>query len=137
MTTRSNLEMQDLFKDAFKKLNSLKKEGDYFKAFILAFSILEDRITAAYKMHIVIMGLNIKREQIPFSVIAKAKILFLSRWLHKKDYDSLCKIAGKRNLFYHKYFMADVQISQKVVEDIIRLVRIVDKKIKGEKRKLK
>ena len=133
----SNLERQELLTAAFRKLKSLMKEGDYFKAFILAFSILEDRITAAYKMHIVIMGLNIKTEQIPFSVIAKAKVLFLSGWLDKTDYDSLYRIAGKRNDFFHKYFMSDTQINKKVVEEIIRLIRLVDKKKKARKKKLK
>jgi len=132
----SNIEKQGLFAGSFNKLKSLMKEGDYFKAFILAFSILEDRITAAYKMHIAIMGLNTRRERIPHSVIAKAKILFLSGWLHKTDFDSLYNIASKRNVFYHKYFMSDIEINNKVVEEIIRLTRLIDKKKKARKKKL-
>jgi len=133
----TNLEKYDLYRDAFKNLKNLKKEGDYFKAFILAFSILEDRVTVAYENHITIMGLNTRRERDLFSVIAKAKVLFLSKCLKKEDYDSLSRIARSRNNFYHKYFMADIEIDKKVVEEITRLIRVVDKKVKLQKRTLK
>jgi len=81
----SNLEMYNLFKKAFSKLNDLLKEGDYFKGFILAFSILEDRVTASYITLNDLMDL--KKNKIPFSLIAKAKTLMLSGWLNKTDYD--------------------------------------------------
>ena len=122
----SNLEMHDLF-----------KEGDYFKAFILAFSILEDRVTATCKTYFALMDLNEKIVEIPFSLRKKAKLLLLTGLLDKKDYDSLCRIADNRNTFYHAYFLGDFAIDKKDVKEIIRLIRVADKKQNVQKTKLR
>lgn len=130
----SNLELYDLFKNSFKRLNELLKEGDHFKGFILAFSILEDRVTAANKT---LYDLNkLKKNQIPFSLIAKARTLMLSGWLTKTDYDALFKIAKNRNSFIHAYFLGNFEINKKDIIEIIRLIRAIDKNHKSQKKKL-
>jgi len=129
----SNLELYNLFTKAFSKLNVLLKEENYFKGFILAFSILEDRVTTACITLNKLM--NLKKNEIPMSLVAKARILMLTKWLTKTNYDSLRKIAKKRNSFIHAYFLGDFEINKKDVIEIIRLIRAIDKKHKSKKKK--
>lgn len=132
----SGSEMNQKFKIAFTLLDGFVNSEEYYMALILAFSILEDRVTAAYVTMFELLGENVKN-QIPNSIKQKTKSLFCGKVIEKTVYDLMCKMAKERNDFYHKYFLEQKDITKEMVKELIKLIRIIDLKQKSQKKQLK
>ena len=126
--------MYEKFKEAYDKLRELLKNDRYFEAFILAYSILEDRVTATYFSLFKIRKFKVKSGYIP--LFSKIKTLVAANLISAEDATKLKTIANDRNEIIHSYFLNDNKISKKKIGDIMSLVRNIDKKQKKQKKLL-
>ncbi|MBC8197607.1 MAG: hypothetical protein H8E60_06950, partial [Candidatus Marinimicrobia bacterium] len=116
--------MYENFKNAYDKLSELLKNERNFEAFVLAFSILEDRVNATYFTLFKLHGFKEKSAYIP--LWSKVKVLIATNIISVKNAMELKTIADERNNRIHSYFLNDVSFTEEDVKNIVFLIRAID-----------
>jgi len=136
MTTRpkEHVEMEPyakytIFKEAYDRINLYKDKEDFLAAHVLSFSILEDRVTAAY-----VSAYRSLNKEDPPNMHKLEKVFFkmlidilqsmgvIKEDLHKK----LLEAANKRNELMHEMMWRLNAFNSSDVEDIRSLINEVE-----------
>lgn len=120
----------EIFKSAYDRINSYKEKKDYLAAHVLSFSVLEDRVTAAY----VVAYRTINKENPPkYEKLDKMRFkelldLLLGMGVIKEELHSdLLKAANKRNELMHEMMWRLNAFNSKNVDDVRTLIGKVEK----------
>lgn len=125
-------EIYESITDAFNKLKLLKKNKNTFEAYVLAISLLEDRLNAIfYKKCQNDNIINDFKNYISIGSIIK--YLKFANIIDDAMFISLKRIFSERNSVLHGYFINNKFVTQAVVDDIITRFRTLDKIQKKQK----
>lgn len=120
----------EIFKNAFDEISEHKNNKNFLAAHVVAFSILEDRVTASYVLCFrAINKLNPPNYQRLHKVPFKQFLDYLVGMgaIDEVLYESLCKAAHKRNELLHQAMWRLSAFNLKNVEDVRKLINDTQK----------
>ena len=131
-------EKQVSFKRAFETLSKYKKNGEFLAAYVLAFSILEDRIRAMYVIRSrKSRGSDPSEDQVNGSITRIARSLAATDDIPTSSAAAIAQAARKRNHLIHAAMWNLNAISEEDIDAIVSLGRTADSLRKKQKRRLK
>jgi hypothetical protein len=128
MRNRKGLSPQQLhetFKTAFDTYKKYRDGENFIGAYVVAFSILEDRITASYVLLHQVRGLECPKGHKHFA--EKCCALRLGNFIDTDFLKSLQEFAKKRNEKIHQAIFILNEFSAEDCEKVIKLAREADK----------
>jgi hypothetical protein len=134
--TASQHEKYLAFKRAYSTISECQKAGNYLAAYVLAFSLIEDRVRALYVIwHRVEHGNDPTETKLRGSFADKVKQLRKVGDLSDGDAKSALNEAIERNHLLHAAMWSLDVFSLPVVERVMNVARQVDKARRAQKKK--
>ena len=131
----NNTEKYKTFKKAFDTFEYYLNEKNFIGAYVLSFSILEDRLNASY--YLLHDKLQKKRPTKFKAFNKKLKFLLENHYINKQEYKSIQKAAKERNKKLHAAMWNLNEFSEDDCQRLIPLVRHLDKISRKIKKELK
>jgi hypothetical protein len=132
----SQMDKYESFKEAYGSLKKLFEDEAYIAAYVIAFSIMEDRLTAMYVVAQRCNGIadtDILKGYIPLS--DKLKALLRLEHIEKHLYDDILKQANLRNQLFHAAMWRLEEFTEEAVASLIDVMKATDNARKAQKRK--
>jgi hypothetical protein len=115
------------FAAAYSNLNQYLKTGDFFAAYVIAFSIVEDRLRAMYVLHYWSQTGEIpKTKKINQSISRIAKLLHAESVLPVELLDEFLELARLRNKVIHESIWRTGNVQTEDVKKLMVLGRRLD-----------
>jgi len=123
------------FKKAFDTFEYYLNGKNYIGAYVLAFSILEDRLNASYSLLHDHMQITEPPGFTPFK--KKLKFILNNQYIKQKEYKRITKFVKERNKKIHAAMWNLHEFTEEDCKNIIPLIRQLDKISKKIKKALK
>ena len=134
--TKTPQEKNFIFKKAYDLINSYLLQGDYIASYLIAFSILEDRIYAFYSLRFI----KINQKAPSKSHISKkgfkgvCKVLLDDNYINLETFEKLEVQREKRNNFIHLTMWTMHLNKKQDVTQVVSIIRLIDKEINRSKK---
>jgi hypothetical protein len=136
-TNSTSKEKAVAFARAYQRLKSYLDGGDYLAAYVLSFSIVEDRLRAMYVVrHRVETGQDPSERKIHQSLVSIVRYLSAREDLAEELKDQLILTARARNQMVHAAMWLLDETAEHDINELIRLGRALDGARRRQKRKL-
>lgn len=133
----TNQEKSVAFARAYDRLKAYLSSGDYLAAYVLSFSIVEDRLRAMYVVrHRVETGQDPSERKIHQSLVSIVRYLSARGDLTEELKDQLIFAAQARNQMVHAAMWLLDETAEQEINELIRLGRLLEAMRKKQKRKL-
>jgi hypothetical protein len=134
---KSPQEKYYFFKKAHELINSYLLQGDFIASYLIAFSILEDRIYALYAIRFIRLN---QREPSKSHLSNKGlkgvcQILLKENLIKLETFEKLETQRAKRNDFIHLTIWTGHLNTKQDVDKVVSLIRLIDKEIRNIKLK--
>lgn len=125
------------FKTAYSFINKYERDQNYIAAYVIAFSLLEDRIRAMFVIcYRATQGTEPKQDKIDEHFKKIISKLIHHQYLDEKFAKEILDEADRRNKLLHTAMWKLDAFTEKSVADLKTILRKADKLLKDKKREL-